>query len=104
MPTPSKRILKVRLCRSRACERRDKLTLLNCDFAAFLEGGKALEGFIKNKLITMGGTELIKRTALAAVYAGVALPLTIYNTSSLALDSDFSRCKVRRESPSLDTS
>lgn len=62
---------------------------------AFLEAGKALEGFIKNKLITMGGTEIIKRTALAAVYAGVALPLTIFNTTSLALDSDFTRCRVR---------
>jgi hypothetical protein len=67
--------------------------LYSLSLLAFLEGGKALEGFIKNKLITMGGTELIKRTALAAVYAGVALPLTIFNTTSLALDSDFTRCK-----------
>ncbi|GAA5982329.1 hypothetical protein JCM5350_006146 [Sporobolomyces pararoseus] len=66
---------------------------LKADPQTFLEGGKALEGFIKNKLITMGGTEIIKRTALAAVYAGVALPLTIFNTTSLALDSDFTRCK-----------
>ncbi|GAA6025164.1 hypothetical protein JCM11491_000714, partial [Sporobolomyces phaffii] len=66
---------------------------LKADPQTFLEAGKSLESFIKNKLITMGGTELIKRTALAAVYAGVALPLTIFNTTSLALDSDFTRCK-----------
>lgn len=61
--------------------------------SAFLEAGKALESFLRTKLITMGGTELVKRTALATVYAGVALPLTICNTTSLALDSDFTRCK-----------
>ncbi|GAA5944040.1 uncharacterized protein JCM15063_004295 [Sporobolomyces koalae] len=66
---------------------------LKADPITFLEGGKALDNFVKNKLISMGGVELIKRTALAAVYAGVALPLAIFNSTSLALDSEFSRCK-----------
>lgn len=43
----------------------------------------------------MGGVEVIKRTALAAVYAGVALPLTIFQTTTTAFDSDFTRCRVR---------
>lgn len=30
------------------------------------------------------------------MYAGVALPLTIYNGTSMFLDSDFTRCRVRR--------
>ncbi|GAA5899765.1 uncharacterized protein JCM6883_005982 [Sporobolomyces salmoneus] len=50
-------------------------------------------GFIAGGLAIGLTGELIKRTALAAVYAGVALPLTIFNTTSLALDSDFTRCK-----------
>ena len=40
--------------------------------------------------------EVVKRTVLAAVYAGVALPLSIISSASMLLDSDFSRCRVRR--------
>ncbi|GAA6013339.1 hypothetical protein JCM10207_000860 [Rhodosporidiobolus poonsookiae] len=66
---------------------------LKADPQTFLEAGKSLESFVKNKLISMGGVEVIKRTALAAVYAGVALPLTIWQTTTTALDSDFTRCR-----------
>ncbi|GAA5979564.1 hypothetical protein JCM11641_007870 [Rhodosporidiobolus odoratus] len=66
---------------------------LKADSQTFLEAGKSLESFVKNKLITMGGTEVIKRTALAAVYAGVALPLTVFQGATTAFDSDFSRCR-----------
>ncbi|WP_456308606.1 hypothetical protein, partial [Serratia proteamaculans] len=45
----------------------------------------------------MGGTELVKRTALAAVYAGVALPLTVFKSATTAFDSEFTQCKVRLE-------
>lgn len=41
----------------------------------------------------MGGVEVVKRTALAAVYAGVALPLTLVQTATTAFDSDFTRCR-----------
>ena len=68
---------------------------LKADPKAFLEAGKALDNYIRNKVISLGGVELVKKTALAAVYAGVALPLTIYNTTTLVLDSDFTRCRVR---------
>lgn len=67
---------------------------LKADPKAFLEAGQALDNYIRNKVLTLGGTELIKTTALAAVYAGVALPLTIYNGTSMVLDSDFTRCRV----------
>ncbi|GAA5824780.1 hypothetical protein JCM11251_005338 [Rhodosporidiobolus azoricus] len=66
---------------------------LKADPQSFLEAGKSLDNFVKNKLISMGGVEIIKRTALAAVYAGVALPLTIWNGATTALDSDFTRCR-----------
>ncbi|GAA5921141.1 hypothetical protein JCM1841_002435 [Sporobolomyces salmonicolor] len=66
---------------------------LKADPQTFLEAGRSLESFVKNKIITMGGTEIIKRTALAAVYAGVALPLTVFQGATTAFDSDFSRCR-----------
>ncbi|GAA5965962.1 hypothetical protein JCM21900_004707 [Sporobolomyces salmonicolor] len=66
---------------------------LKADPQTFLEAGRSLESFVKNKVITMGGTEIIKRTALAAVYAGVALPLTVFQGATTAFDSDFSRCR-----------
>ncbi|ORY49736.1 hypothetical protein BCR35DRAFT_336077 [Leucosporidium creatinivorum] len=66
---------------------------LKADPKAFLEAGQALDKYIRNKVISLGGAELIKTTALAAVYAGVALPLTIYNGTTMVLDSDFTRCR-----------
>lgn len=44
----------------------------------------------------MGGMEILKKTALHAVIAGISLPLTVVNTSTMLLDSDFSRCRVSR--------
>lgn len=61
---------------------------------AFLEGGKALNTFIRDKIIRTGSTEIIKRSILAAVYAGIALPLTVISTASLLLDGEFVRCHV----------
>lgn len=68
---------------------------LTADPEAFLEGGQALDKYIRNKILTAGGTELIKASVLSAVYAGVALPLTVWSGASMLLDSDFSRCRVR---------
>ncbi|GAA6046661.1 hypothetical protein JCM3770_003102 [Rhodotorula araucariae] len=66
---------------------------LKADPQTFLEAGRSLDQFIKNRLIAMGGVELVKRTALAAVYAGVALPLTVFKGATTAFDSEFSQCK-----------
>ncbi|GAA6030951.1 hypothetical protein JCM8097_008953 [Rhodosporidiobolus ruineniae] len=66
---------------------------LKADPQTFLEAGRSLDSFVKSKLIAMGGVEVIKRTALAAVYAGVALPLTVFQGATTAFDSDFSRCR-----------
>ncbi|KPV71554.1 uncharacterized protein RHOBADRAFT_56590 [Rhodotorula graminis WP1] len=66
---------------------------LKADPLTFLEAGRSLDSFIKNRLIQMGGTELVKRTALAAVYAGVALPLTVFKSATTAFDSEFTQCK-----------
>ncbi|BGP34922.1 hypothetical protein JCM10296v2_006746 [Rhodotorula toruloides] len=68
---------------------------LKADPQTFLEAGRSLDKFVKNKLVTMGGIEVIKRTALAAVYAGVALPLTVFNSATTAFDSDFTRCREK---------
>ncbi|GJN93284.1 hypothetical protein Rhopal_006331-T1 [Rhodotorula paludigena] len=68
---------------------------LKADPQTFLEAGQSLDQFVKNKLIAMGGTEIVKRTALAAVYAGVALPLTMYKSATTAFDSDFTRCREK---------
>lgn len=54
-----------------------------------------MDKYIRNKIINLGGVELLKTTALAAVYAGVALPLTVVSGASMMLDSDFTRCRVR---------
>lgn len=45
----------------------------------------------------MGGVEVVKRTALAAIYAGVALPLTLFQTATTAFDSDFTRCRDKAQ-------
>ncbi|TNY17995.1 hypothetical protein DMC30DRAFT_80658 [Rhodotorula diobovata] len=66
---------------------------LKADPQTFLEAGRSLDQFIKNRLISMGGAELVKRTALAAVYAGVALPLTVFKSATTAFDSEFTQCK-----------
>ena len=50
---------------------------------------------LRDKLVKMGGMEILKKTALHAVLAGISLPLTVVNTSTMLLDSDFSRCRVR---------
>ncbi|KAK4046111.1 hypothetical protein OIV83_006337 [Microbotryomycetes sp. JL201] len=66
---------------------------LKADSQAFLSAGRALDNYVRNYVIKMGGIELVKKTALAAAYAAVALPLTIWNTTTLMLDSDFTRCR-----------
>ncbi|KAK4052644.1 hypothetical protein OIO90_004272 [Microbotryomycetes sp. JL221] len=66
---------------------------LQADSASFLSAGKSLDNYVRNYVIKMGGIELVKKTALAAAYAAVALPLTIWNTTTLMLDSDFTRCR-----------
>lgn len=64
---------------------------------AFLEAGRSLDKYIQNRLLTMGGVEVVKRTALAALYAGVALPLTLIQTATTAFDSDFTRCRDKAQ-------
>lgn len=88
-------------------DRRDAYAL-KAESQAFLAAGRALDSYIKkyaahpNLLQTlmlkhlsvsflMGKaiSEVIKRTALAAVYAAVALPATVYKTATKALDNEF---------------
>ncbi|KAM0752155.1 DUF726-domain-containing protein [Meredithblackwellia eburnea MCA 4105] len=66
---------------------------LKADTKDFLSAGRALDKFVRNKVIQMGGVEIIKTSALAALYAGVALPLTVFQGATAVLDSDFARCR-----------
>ncbi|GAA5865152.1 hypothetical protein JCM3774_002150 [Rhodotorula dairenensis] len=66
---------------------------LKADPKTFLEAGRSLDKYVQTRLLTMGGVEVVKRTALAAIYAGVALPLTLVQTATTAFDSDFTRCR-----------
>ncbi|SCZ95082.1 BZ3500_MvSof-1268-A1-R1_Chr11-3g03590 [Microbotryum saponariae] len=68
---------------------------LKVDPQAFLEAGRNYSSWVRDKLVTLGGTEVIKHTALAAVYAGVALPMSIYSGATMVLDSDFTRCREK---------
>lgn len=70
---------------------------LKADPQTFLEAGRSLDKYIQNRLLTMGGVEVVKRTALAAIYAGVALPLTLFQTATTAFDSDFTRCRDKAQ-------
>lgn len=42
-------------------------------------------------IIGKGIAEIIKRTALAAVFSAIALPSTVYKTATKALDNEFQR-------------
>ena len=46
-------------------------------------------------LIGKGISEIIKRTALAAVFSAIALPTTVYKTATKALDNDFQQATDR---------
>jgi hypothetical protein len=48
-----------------------------------LSTGETLNTWIRNKILTKAGKEVLARTAFNAVIAAVALPLTIYRYESL---------------------
>lgn len=48
-------------------------------------------------LIGKGIKEIIKRTALAAVFTAIALPATVYKTATKALDNDFQQSTDRAQ-------
>lgn len=43
--------------------------------------------YVRDYVIKKGGVEVLKRTALAAVFTAVALPLSVYSTLSTVLDN-----------------
>lgn len=55
----------------------------------------SLELILRSFLIGKGVSEVIKRTALATVFAAVALPSLVYNTACKTLDNDFQRSTDR---------
>lgn len=52
---------------------------------------------VKSFLIGKGISEIIKRTALAAVFSAIALPATVYKTATKTLDNDFQRSTDRAQ-------
>lgn len=62
---------------------------------AFRYGLIAEATHIASFLIGKGISEIIKRTALAAVFSAIALPTTVYKTATKALDNDFQQATDR---------
>ncbi|KAF8752132.1 hypothetical protein RHS01_08030 [Rhizoctonia solani] len=56
-----------------------------------LSTGETLNTWIRNKILTKAGKEVLARTAFNAVMTAVSLPLAIYSTTGLALDNDWIR-------------
>jgi hypothetical protein len=52
-------------------------------------------------LIGKGISEVIKRTALAAVFGAISLPATVYKTATKTLDNDFQRSTDRAQKAGL---
>lgn len=69
--------------------------LLRYETEQMLSTGRDLEAWITSKLQTIAGTELLKRTALGAYYAAMALPVTVWKTTSLVLDNSWSNAQDR---------
>ncbi|KAL8280678.1 hypothetical protein RQP46_007001 [Phenoliferia psychrophenolica] len=74
---------------------------LKVDTATFLSAGNSMDKYLRNKILQVGGKEVLKASALSALYAGVALPLTIFAGASTILDSDFSRCRDKAQKAGL---
>lgn len=67
-----------------------------------LSTGKTLNTWIRTKLLTKLGTEIISKTIFNAVLAAISLPSTIYSTTGLALDNDWIRaCDKARKAGDL---
>ncbi|QRV99001.1 membrane protein [Ceratobasidium sp. AG-Ba] len=56
-----------------------------------LSTGETLNTWIRTKLLTTVGKEILAKTVFNAVLAAIALPSTIYSTTGLALDNDWIR-------------
>ncbi|KAF8607383.1 DUF726-domain-containing protein [Ceratobasidium sp. AG-I] len=55
--------------------------------------GETLNTWVRTKLVTKATKEVLARTAFNAVLAAVALPMTIYSTTGMALDNDWIRAR-----------
>lgn len=69
--------------------------LLRYETEQMLSTGRDLEAWVSSKLQTLAGTEILKRTALGAYYAALALPVTVWKTTSLVLDNSWSNAEDR---------
>jgi hypothetical protein len=52
-----------------------------------LSTGEALNTWVRTKLLTKAGREVLARTAFNAIIAAVALPVTIYRCATLQFKS-----------------
>ncbi|GMK54473.1 hypothetical protein CspeluHIS016_0110590 [Cutaneotrichosporon spelunceum] len=67
--------------------------VLRYETEIMLSTGRDLESWVMTKVKTMAATEVVKRTVLSAYYAAIALPLSVYKFSTLALDNSFTSCQ-----------
>jgi hypothetical protein len=54
-----------------------------------LKTGKTIADWVKNKLFGKLKGEIIKRTALNAIFAAVSLPMDIYTTTGMVIDNEW---------------
>lgn len=63
--------------------------LLRFETKVMLQTGRDLETWVFTKVKNMAGSEIVKRTVLGAYYAAIALPLSVYTLSTMALDNSW---------------
>lgn len=63
--------------------------VLRYETKTMLQTGRELETWVFSKVKNMAGTEIVKRTVLGAYYAAIALPLSVYTLSTMALDNSW---------------
>lgn len=60
-------------------------------FVVMLTTGKAIADWVKNQFLGRLKGEIIKRTALNAVFAAIAVPMEIYQTTGMVIDNEWIR-------------
>ncbi|BEI85574.1 hypothetical protein CcaverHIS002_0509750 [Cutaneotrichosporon cavernicola] len=67
--------------------------VLRYETEIMLSTGRDLESWVMTKVKSIAATEVVKRTMLSAYYLAIALPLSVYKLSTLALDNSFTSCQ-----------
>lgn len=63
--------------------------LMQYETEMMLTTGRDIQNWVADKITSTAATQVIKHTALAAYYAAIALPLSVYKLSTMALDNSW---------------